>query len=309
MATTQRERTVAFYQVVALRDGVTAPFERECPWSDVLKILGDVPFEQRVVTADRDLIGGAQRYLEKDHLLLHKVKSDQDWLSHADFRTGKIQTLESKAGEGYLDTSVVCFAGYGNIIAIMEGSTSAPSHRTLELWLNKMGLLDEQIAIQPVLSPAEFDKLSQAEAIQRVEIKTSTRIDLRGKTGGLASALRTLRRDYGDASVTITVSAGRGKKVGGPDDTRRRLYADLEEIGENLRPADRARVGLLFRDGDNYSKARVTELVEHHVTAKRRVTAVDEEGNAIRILGAISAILSALDEYEVELRACVGLEE
>jgi hypothetical protein len=50
------------------------------------------------------------------------------------------------------------------------------------------------------------------------------------------------------------------------------------------------------------------ELTEHHITAKRRVSAVDDEGNSIRILSAVDAILDVAAEHEGELRAAVGAD-
>jgi hypothetical protein len=58
-------------------------------------------------------------------------------------------------------------------------------------------------------------------------------------------------------------------------------------------------------EGDDYGRARLTELVEHHVTAKRRVAAVDDEGKSIRIRGAIDAILGEIITHEDALRGCL----
>lgn len=161
------------------------------------------------------------------------------------------------------------------------------------------------MAVLPLQSPGELQKLQQATGVQRIEIKTSARLNLKGRNGGLATALKRLKKDYGESSVTITISAPRGKTPKGDKDARKRLYADLMEIEDQLPSTARARVGLLFMDGDDFGRARVTELVEHHITAKRRVAAVDKDGNSIRILGAVEVILDEMEKQREALEACV----
>ncbi len=72
--------------------------------------------------------------------------------------------------------------------------------------------------------------------------------------------------------------------------------------------ADRARAKLVFAEADGVERSRLVELTEHHITAKRRVSAVDDEGNSIRILSAVDAILDVAAEHEGELRAAVGAD-
>jgi hypothetical protein len=50
------------------------------------------------------------------------------------------------------------------------------------------------------------------------------------------------------------------------------------------------------------------ELIEHHITAKRRVSALNEEGESIRILSGVDAILSVAAEHEEELRTAVDAD-
>lgn len=306
LAASLRERTIAFYEIVRSENGSTQKCKEQLDFPAMLKRLGKENLANRTVRADRDLIGGTVQSDGSDHLVLHKVKSDSDWLSRADFNTGEIKELENKAGEGYLDSSVICFASFGNVLAIMEGSTSAPTHKALESWLNKMGPFGGNLLIRPVMSPGEYEKFVKGDAVQRIEIKTSTGLNTTGKNGVLASTFRKLRHAYGDASVTLTISAPRRAPKKGQTDPRERLYADLMELEEDLTKADRARIGLLYAEGDKFGRARVTELVEHHVTAKRRVAAVDAEGNSIKILGAIQVMLYELDQFEAELKAAVG---
>ncbi len=305
MATVSRERTIGFYEILAATDGGVEPFSDTLPVQVVLAAMdgAELP-RRRVMVGDQDLIG-SPHWQDDWHLLLHKVKSATDWLSRADFSTGQITELETRASEGYLDTTAVVFAPFGNVVGIMQGSVGAPSHRSLESWLNKVSAFAHPVAVQPLMSQAQMERLGQADAARSIEIKTSTRLPLTGMTGGLASAMRRLKRDYGDAAVTIKISIPRGKPKKGTEDDRTRLYEEVQELAAVLPRASRATVGLLFSEGDDYGRTRLVELVEHHITAKRNVLAVDDEGRSIRIREAIRVIMTEIETQQAALQACV----
>lgn len=105
--------------------------------------------------------------------------------------------------------------------------------------------------------------------------------------------------------MTLRIAVPRGEPKPGFRDRRTELYSDVLEVVDSLGEADRARVGLLFGDGDRLGPQRITELVEHHITAKTKVAAVDDEGNSVRIQAAVNAIMGKMLEHEDELRANV----
>jgi hypothetical protein len=301
-----KERTVAFYEIVASVNGEQSRIE-QLPWEDTLESIAltkDV--NERRVESDSVLVGNAIIIDEEDHLLLHRVKNAGEWLSVLDWSTGEWRELESKATEGYLDTTALCFLPYGNVVGMMQGSTSAPSHKSLQTWLNGLKFFPEmQLIVRPVVSRAEVERLRSARGASKIEIRigSSKMAALEDRTGRLASFLRRASLDYGDVDVTVIISVPRGRAH---SDDRERLLADLRDL-EQVVPdaAERARATLTYAEQSGPEYSRLVELVEHHITAKRRVAAVNEDGESIRILSAVGAILGVAAEHEAELRLAV----
>jgi hypothetical protein len=129
-----RERTVAFYEIVEAKAD-EQPRLDQMEWAEFLATLSRTKLGRRIVEADATLIGQAVTYEEEDHLLLHRAKDPGEWLSLLHWDTGEWRELEMRAAEGYLETSVICFLPFGNLVGMMRGSTSAPSHKALETWL------------------------------------------------------------------------------------------------------------------------------------------------------------------------------
>lgn len=276
-------------------------------WPEVLADLSTAGLEKRTWESDRTILG--QTYtLEEDRLLLHKVRDGADWLSRVNYQTAEISEVEADAGTGYLDSSAVHFAPFGNIVALMQGSTAAPSHKTLEGWLNHLQPFDldgGSLVVRPLVSPGELERLKQASQVSRFEIKLGGHVAaaLKGKQGNLAKFLRK-SKDFGDVDVTVIISVPRGKKK---TQERVDLANDLGEISDVIPGAAAARATLMFGPEDAVSAGRITELVEHHITAKRNVRGVDEDGNSIRFAGAFVVIDTAIIELEDELKAAADV--
>lgn len=304
----ERVRTVAFFEVVRSVDGA---HERvaQMPWPQVLADVHGWDLKLRRTQVDRDLIGEPYLWSGDRALLLHRVKGDDEWLARADFTTGSIEQLELLATQGYLESSVIEFVGFGNIIAMMQGSTSAPSHKALEEWLNSMGLFPgTDLLVRPVMSKAEVQRLRGAGGIQRIELKVGQLNPIESH-GRLTEMIRSLRASYDDAEVTLTISIPRGREfVGGGRSQYRELYDDVMGLGSAITDADRARASLVYMDGDDSGRRRVAELVEHHITAKRSVPVTDAEGNVVRIYAAARVIRDVIREHYAELRDALSVE-
>jgi hypothetical protein len=124
-----KERTVGFYEVVVLKDGEARRIPEPMDWDGTLSDLSQAPVAARTFEADSQMVGTIATYDMQDHLLLHRVKDAGEWLSVMNFDTGTLRELEQSAQEGYLDTSVICFLPFGNVVGIMQGGVSAPSHK------------------------------------------------------------------------------------------------------------------------------------------------------------------------------------
>ncbi|WP_254711700.1 hypothetical protein [Streptomyces sp. TRM64462] len=300
-----KERTVGFYEVVTVKDGEAKRMPQSLDWDATLADLSRVPVSGRTFESDSQLVGTITTHHMQDHLLLHRVKDPGEWLSVMNWDTGDLRELEQNAHEGYLDTSVICFLPFGNVIGIMQGSRSAPSHRALEAWLNGVGFFPgTQFEVRPVVAHAEIERLKTATGASRVEIKLMANKmgALRERKGGLARTFRVAGESYGEISVTMIISVPRGKAL---REHREMLLADLEEISDVVTGAELARAKLVYSDPGGPERTHLVELVEHNITAKRRVPATDEEGNSIRIVSAVDAILGAAAEHEDALRLAV----
>jgi hypothetical protein len=304
-----KERTVAFYEVVAAGSGAQQRMD-QLAWEEMLSALAKTKdVHERTFEADSVFVGSVATVHEEDHLLLHRVRSPGEWLSVLNWETGEWRELESKASEGYLDTSVVCFLPFGNVLGLMQGSTSAPTHKCLQAWLNGLTFFPgTPLVVRPVLSRAEVEKLRTASGASKIEIRigSSKMSALADKSGRLASFLHRASLEYGEVDVTVIISVPRGK---GHDEDRERLLADLRDLAE-VAPgaAERARATLVYAEEHGPEYRRLVELVEHHITAKCRVAAVDEEGQSIRVLSGVGAILGVAAEHEEELRQAVDAD-
>ncbi|GAA2755892.1 hypothetical protein GCM10009872_12520 [Actinopolymorpha rutila] len=277
-------------------------------WQDALTEISKASVQQRTWQGDQTFVGTVYPLAEEDHLLLHRVKSVSEWLSVMDFGTGDWRELESRAHEGYLETSVFCFVPYGNVVGVMQGSRSAPTHKSLEGWLNHLRVFPEEIVVRPLLSRAQIEKLRTAQGANKVEIRIgSDRVGmLRNKQGRLSQFLHQAQESYGDISVTMVISIPRGKAR---DEDREKLLSDLRDLEDVMpRAADVAKARLVYAESQGPEYSQLVEFVEHHITAKRRVPAVDEEGNSVRLQSAVRVILDVTVTHEEELRLASGVE-
>src|SRR5262249_39843168 len=101
-----KERTVAFYEVVEEKAGEQLRMS-QLPWVDTLASIAVTNVDGRTVEAESVFVGNVVTVDEEDHLLLHRVKGAAEWLSVLNWDTGEWRELESRAREGFLDTSVV----------------------------------------------------------------------------------------------------------------------------------------------------------------------------------------------------------
>ncbi|MFK8909018.1 hypothetical protein [Streptomyces sp. YS-3] len=296
---------MGFYEVVVVKDGQANRMSQSLDWDGMLADLAQVDVSERTVEGDTRLVGTLTTYDMQDHLLLHRVKGAGEWLSVLNFDTGDLRELEQSAQEGYLDTSVICFLPFGNVVGVMQGGVSAPSHKALETWLNGIRMFPGHVfEVRPVVTHAEIEKLKTAAGASRVEVKVMANqmSALGDRSGGLARTLRVASEAYGDISVTMIISVPKKKEL---RQHREHLLADLAEISDLVTGAERARARLVFSDPGGEERTRLVELVEHSITAKKRVPATDGEGRSIRIVSAVDAILGAAAEHEEALRLAV----
>jgi hypothetical protein len=70
-----KERTVAFYEIVAAKSGTEERVE-QFPWEETLASLAkNRDVDERTFESDSVFVGSIATVHEEDHLLLHRVKS------------------------------------------------------------------------------------------------------------------------------------------------------------------------------------------------------------------------------------------
>jgi hypothetical protein len=302
-----RERTVQFYEIVKAESGEQLRMA-QADWDSLLGSLASAPLAKRTYEAESTFIGNTITVDEEYHLLLHRVKSPGEWLSIINWDTGEWHELEERAREDFLDSTVISFLPFGNVMGLMQGSTSAPTHKSVETWLNGLKFYpDSTLVVRPVVSRAEVQRLRSASGASRIEIRvgSSKLAALEDQSGRLASMLRRASEDYGNINVTLIISVPRGRAR---QEDRERLLEDLRDL-EDVVPdvAERAQAALVYADPSGPEYTQLVELVEHHITAKRRVSALDPDGKSIRIMSAVHAIMAAADEHSAELRVAVDV--
>lgn len=317
MPVVARERTISFYEVVQIQN-LDAVRVDQFEWQSLLSAVEAAPLDDRTWDGDYTYVGsvlnfdGVFRELEVPrHLLLHRVKDPGEWLSRLDRRTGVVEDLESGQAQGYLETSAVCFLPEGNLVGMVQGSTSAPSHVAVGHWLNGIQAFGEQkVALRPVVAQAEIERLATASGASRVEIRIgqSKAANLKDKGGRLAKTLRRAQADYGHGvRVTMVISVPRGK---GYDEQRSALLQDLTELQDFMpESAEIARARLVYGEDGPQETRRMVEFVEHRITAKARISGVDQDGETIRVVSAVSAILAQATLHADELLLAVDVSE
>lgn len=304
MPLAMKDRTIAYFEVVESRDGEHFRTGQR-DWGRALSGLQTASVDDRSWESDRTYLGTTEVVEADHHLLLHRVRDINEWLSVINFTTGELQELESAAAQGYLDTSAISFLPYGNVVSIMRGSTSAPTHKSLEGWLNHIGLFDgPPLVVRPLMRAAEVERLRSASGASKVEIRIGANkaAALSGRQGNLAGFLRRASQDFGDLKVTVTISVPRGGSHTRHED-RADLLAQLRELSDVMPgAAEFAKAHLTYADAEGNGITRITEFIEHEITLKRRVAAVDEKGNSIRIRAAFQVMIGASAEVEDELR-------
>ncbi|GIH26094.1 hypothetical protein Aph01nite_44040 [Acrocarpospora phusangensis] len=300
-----RERTVAFYEIV------TEKHERmgQVDWPKLLAGLSTAPIKDRMVQGKlRTLVGQVVTYQETDHLLLGKVKDADEWIEQVNFEDGSIEQFDNAENRGLLETTVVCFLPYGNVVGMIRGSTSAPGASALEEWINGLGFLEGDVDVRAIVSRGAMERIKKADGARSMEFRVGTSKAAAVADAGnrLGRTIHTLRQEYGDAMITIIVDIPKDKAF---RRARHELLEDVMQLAEITDVAERAKANLTYFDETDDAKAESVNLMQERITAKRRVPSRDEEGQLIRNSSAVAAIMGVAAGSERELRLAVDATE
>ncbi|MEU4834108.1 hypothetical protein [Streptosporangium sp. NPDC023615] len=296
-----KERTVAFFEIVS-KDNQRM---KQLPWARLLGKMSCAPIKDRTHTGlKRTLVGQVVTYQETDHLLLGKVKDADEWIEQVNFDDGSIEQFDQAENRGLLETSVVCFLSYGNVLGMIRGSTSAPGCSALEEWINGLELVEDPLKVRAIVSKGAMDKIKRADGARLMELRVGASKAAAVADSGkrLGRTINALRQEYGDARITITVEVS---KENAYRSARHELLDDVMELAEMTDVAERATAKLTYWDQSEDEKAEHVNLMKEHITAKKRIPSRDETGQLIRNSSAVAAIMGVAADHERELRLAV----
>ncbi|MFJ6454001.1 hypothetical protein [Paenarthrobacter sp. NPDC091669] len=303
----QRERTIAFYEVVTVGEkGVTAR-TKQASWSEYLGKLEGTKLGERVFNGtNRTLIGEVISHNGEMHLKLMRVRDESAWVGiyHADVESVDDLDMDNSA---LLETSIISFLPFGNVVGMIQGSPSAPTPGALAEWLNGIELLASEVDVLALMSGESSRKLRQASETARIEtrIHTNKADALEAHGSKLSGLLRSIRQEYGPMTVTVILQASRAKAQSEGRQTLRREAEVLLEAADS-KDVQSAKAKLIYLDADEEATTEEVNFVKHKVTAKRKIATLSEDGSPIRNRSAIDAILAVAAEHDDELRRIVG---
>jgi hypothetical protein len=158
-----------------------------------------------------------------------------------------------------------------------------------------------------VLSNRARRELARSAEVSRLEttVSTTRAQALEDKGSKLAPILRRVNEDFGPVKVTVIITTSSAKKN---HEGRQLLRAEAQNLAAVAAADDvtKAKATLVHFDADDNQKSEDVDFITQRITAKRKIDAFDDDGQPIRILSAVRAILAAAAEHDFDLRAAVG---
>lgn len=305
------ERTISFFELVKYKSASANEQMQQVDWTRILTFLDGQTLGDRTREIGGRLYIGEVIFAEEHaHLKLLKVRDREAWMGIYDAKAKRLEDIVQGDTSQLYETSIVSFLDFGNIIGIIQGSTSAPTATAVCEWIEELGVLGKgnQLATQAVLSKQAREDLTRSSEATRIETTVSTTkaqaLEARGSK--LSGILRSVTEQFGPMKVTVILQTSTAK-----DNTegRQLLRAEAEHLAEAAEGNDvmRAKAKLRYIDADEKSKSKAVDFVKQRITAKKSIGSVDADGNRIRNLSAVTAIMQAATEHEKELRDAVGV--
>jgi len=205
-----------------------------------------------------------------------------------------------------IESAFISFLEFGNVFGYLQSANTAPSPQAVAKWINKTKLLGFDVRAEPVIDPERLNRLKRAGGVTRLEVATATSILNRDTTGGPLEYLSSLGK-MRDLKVEIKITASRARRPG-YDKARRQLYgmteAVISDIGLDHVQKAKAKI---FDEDDQGIPADTIDLIKQRFTVRRDVAVLGAgRARSVSESSAFDAILSALDQFEDDLRKAVG---
>lgn len=308
------ERTVSFFRLVK---ETSAGSERlgDHPWQTFLaKVYKQTSIEARTVEMPSRRLIGEILDVDGDYALkLMEPRDENSWLEILRQEAGAEAVDAATIGQ-LVETSIVVFLpGHPNLVGMIKGSASSPSHVAVGDWLTNIRveektLVDptkEWIRAEPALSRAQKRKLDASSGVSMASVRISTSKAQQLQDVGsrvLGDTLQSLSRTYGDIFVTVTMKVPRGKSH---DRAREELKRETDRLRQISDVAERVSATLVTYDAESKAHQEDVEFVSQRITTKRGVPLTGDDGQPIRNSSAVRAILAAAHELRRDLASAV----
>lgn len=303
------EKTIAFYRLLKREAGVNKPMA-QANWYNILVKIGNLPVDKRVTrVGDQILIGDVYFADERAHLKLLKVRDVAAWLGVFNSKDKTLEDFEVGENLELYEIAVISFLDFGNVIGVVRGSSSSPTPTALVQWLHELKIFGESVELsaEAVISDRARRELARSPEVSRLETRVSTtKAQALAARGSKVSALLAqVNEDFGPVTVTLILKTSAAKKN---HEGRQLLRAEAEHLAAAADADDvaSAKATLVHFDADEKSSSEDVDFMTQRITAKRKIAALDDDGNPIRILSAVRAIMSAATAHDQELRGAVG---
>lgn len=305
-----RERTINFYQIKKYKNHAVNEKIKHSDWNAILEALDKLHLGDRVWTGPtRTLIGEVLKVESKLHLKLMLVRDQDAWLDVYDPTAQSISDLDLGVSGQLLETSIIAFLPYGNVIGLIQGSATAPTPTAFTEWLNGLNILANagQLETEVMVSHEAQALIRQSSEASQIEVKMHTnKADALAKTGSrLSDILKTVNAEWGPMTVTVILRASRAKDQ---TEGRNLLRTEAGKIFDATqdRLVAGAKAKLLYIDADDKARSEMVDFAKQRITAKKKIATTGEDGSPIRNSSAVLAILEVAQVYNDELRAIVA---
>ncbi|MGH4011214.1 MAG: hypothetical protein ACRDTH_24155 [Pseudonocardiaceae bacterium] len=296
------KRTVSFWQLVKAPD--MTPLG-DIDWPGFMTEVG-----RRARTSGyRHTVEGADItgtvYIREfvDHLVLTKNRDDMP--RQQSRSTGAVEDMiTNDEGWTVVESSFVKFLDFGNVFGMLQSQITAPSPQAIAKWINATGILGStRLTVEAVIDPQRWHHLHDAGGVTMLEFAGPSMVLNRPVTGPLNLLIGPAR--FGGVKVSVKVTASKNRTL---EDSRERrelfeaAEALAEQIGVQNLDTAKARV---FDEDNRGIRVETINLLRQRFTIKRNIQLTSGLSASVSESSAFSAILEALEKFEVDLRAAV----
>lgn len=290
---------------------------RHVDWPAVLRNLDHLTMRQRMYQhGDDDYVGEPITTDEGQHLVLARLR-DGD-IQQVDWEHGHIDDLRLEGNRSVVDTTIICFLPFGNVIGVIQGSTSAPRPTALQRWLNSMDSgINEDLAVMPLIGKNAWEKLQRAESVNLFEMRIRPgQAMFPLDADGLGDISRRAHNKNPDALISLTVKIPKGRgfarnpaRSRGENLLRDDVQNFISRFGSLVGPdgaVDRAIAHVTLSNADGALEEDKINFISDHITVQKPVVLRRSEGQAPWYEAAVRAVMQVATEHHQQLNDAVS---